>query len=335
MTVDHLLPSLVSRDPLPPELAEEVMAWLISGAANEAQVGGVLLALRVRGISGPELAGFARALRARAITLRPVYNDLVDTCGTGGGISSFNLSTAAAFVAAGAGVRIAKHGNRGVTSKCGMGDVLEALGVALGGSLDALEARLETTGIAFLFAPAHHPAMANVGKARRDLGVRTVFNQLGPLANPAGARRQLIGVYDSSLMQGMAEALNELGSERVLLVHGEDGLDEISAVAPTEAYHLQGGKIEPMRLTPADFGLIPISAEALASGRDAAENADILREAISDIGSNRAMAVLPNAAAAIWLAGLEPTFMAAADRARSSIASGKAAQKLAEAIAWE
>src|ERR1019366_7425282 len=203
------------------------------------------------------------------------HDDLVDTCGTGGGTLSFNISTAAAIIACAAGARIAKHGNRAVTSACGSADVLERQGVKIGGDPEQLSHTLETARIVFLFAQAHHPAMRFVGNARKELGVRTVFNQLGPLLNPAGANRQLIGVYDPGLMRSMGEALRLLGCERALIVHGNDGLEWISPVTPTEFVKVWEGRVSAGTLTLDEFGLAPIDASALVPGSSLDENAAI------------------------------------------------------------
>ncbi len=330
MDFASLIDPLLARRDLSPEQAADLMAFLMSGDATEAQIGGVLLALRVKGCTTHELAAFAGVLREKALTVRNSFHDLVDTCGTGGGIPTFNISTASALVASAAGVRIAKHGNRAVTSKCGSSDVLEDLGVPIEGDAETLLRRLENHGIVFLFAPAHHPAMRHVGKARKELGVRTVFNQLGPLSNPAGASRQLIGVYEEGLMRSMGEALNRLGTERALLVHGDDGMDEISPVTTTQAIKVWNGRVEPITLRPHDFGLDPISPDALAPGETIHESGQILQEAIGDPNSPRAAAILPSVAAAIWLGGLEDTLPAAAERGRRAIADGSATRKLAE-----
>jgi anthranilate phosphoribosyltransferase len=332
MSFPELIQPLCERRDLTSEQAEALMRHLMSGEATEAQIGGALMALRVKGCTTGELAAFARVLRERAATFSHAHENLVDTCGTGGGIPSFNISTSAAIVASAAGVRVAKHGNRGVTSACGSADVLEAVGVRLTGDAEMLAHMLDAIGIVFLFAPSHHPAMRFVGKARKELGVRTVFNQLGPLANPVGAHRQLIGVYDSSLMRSMGEALRELGAERALIVHGDDGLDEISPVSPTQYVKVWEGKVTSGRLTPADFGLEPLPAAAIAPGQSVDESADLLREAVSDVDSPRAQAILPNAAAAIWLSGLEDDLRDAAERARMAISTGRAREKLEELV---
>ena len=328
MPFPDLIQPLLEQRSLTSEEATALMGWLLDGEATEAQIGGAITALRIKGVNSSELASFAEALRSRAISL-DLGDDVIDTCGTGGGIASFNISTAAAFVAAGAGARIAKHGNRSVTSKCGSADVLEALGAPISADLKKSRDIFEQAGIVFLFAPAHHPGMKHVGKARKELGFRSVFNQLGPLANPARARRQMIGVYSSELVEPMAEALAKLGAERALVVHGEDGLDEISPCVGTKAAFVMHGEVRTRRLTPGDFGNQGISAEALAPGESPAENAAILREAISDVHSDRSRAVLPSASAAIWLAGLADDFVQARDIALSVIKSGLSTAKLA------
>ena len=332
MTFSEMVQPLIERKDLEEAQATALMTFLMGGEATDAQIGAVLFGLRMKGCTTQELAAFVRVLRAKAAVIRHTHKDLVDTCGTGGGSKSFNISTAAAIIACAAGARIAKHGNRAVTSTCGSADVLESLGVKIGGDPERLAHLLDNAHIVFLFAQAHHPAMRHVGKARGELGVRTVFNQLGPLLNPAGANRQLIGVYDSGLMRSMGEALKVLDCERALIVHGCDGLDEISPVAPTEFVKVWDGKVSSGTLQLDDFGLSPIDPIALTPGATIADNAAILREAISDVTSLRALAVLPSAAAAIWIAGLEPTLADAADRAKLAIASGAAFSKLEELV---
>jgi anthranilate phosphoribosyltransferase len=331
MTFAELVQPLLERRDLDFGHAEELMGYLISGEATESQIGGILLSLRVKGCTTRELAGFATAMRQKASALAHPFDDLVDTCGTGGGTPTFNISTAAAVVACAAGVRIAKHGNRSM-SGMGSADVLEQLGVRLGSDPEQLSHSLDTIRIAFLFAPSHHPAMRHVAKTRKELGVRTVFNQLGPLANPAGARRQVIGVYDPALMRSMAEALRLLHCERALIVHGLDGLDEISPVAETEFVQVWDGEVTTGRLSPASFGLDALNPGALTPGRSLADCGDILREAVTDPDSDRAKAILPSAAAAIWIAGLDKTLPEAAERARNVIAAGRGAAKLEELI---
>ncbi len=328
MTFAELVLPLVERRDLDPERAGAIMRYLVGGDATDAQIGGVLLALRVKGSTTRELAAFAAELRSHAALLDTDPDGLVDTCGTGGGIPSFNVSTAAAFVAAGAGVRIAKHGNRAMTSRCGSADVLEALGVPVVGDPEHLAHVLDAVGLVFMFAQSHHPAMRHVAKARRELGQRTVFNQLGPLLNPAGARRQLVGVYDPALMRSMGEALNVLGCERAYLVHGLEGLDEISPSGRTEVVRVWHGRVFGEFLEPADFGLAPLDPSALEPSESLEGAAAILREAISDPDSPRAKAVLPSAAAAIHLSGISDSLPEGAERARAAIASGAAMGKL-------
>jgi anthranilate phosphoribosyltransferase len=328
MTYAELVRPLVERRDMTPEAAGGLMRYLIGGEATDAQIGGALLALRVKGCTTGELAAFVSEIRRHALFIDAPTKGLIDTCGTGGGIPSFNISTAAAFVAAGAGVRIAKHGNRAVTSTCGSADVLEALGVPTEGESEHLAHLLETTGLVFLYAPNHIPAMRHVARARRELGQRTVFNQLGPLLNPARADRQLIGVYDPGLMRSMGEALRLLGSQRAYLVHGMEGLDEISPVGPTEVVRVWEGRVSNETFTPETFGLDPVDPSALTPATDLPGAAAILKEAISDLDSPRARAVLPSAAAAIHLAGLAETLPEAANLARESVASGSARRKL-------
>jgi anthranilate phosphoribosyltransferase len=293
-----------------------------------------LVALRMKGVNAAELAGFAEVLREHAVSLSHGFPRLVDTCGTGGGPPTFNISTGTAIVAAAAGAKVAKHGNRAVTSKCGSADVLEALGVRLGGEPEQLLSTLENIGIVFLFAPNHHPAMKSVGPARKALGVRTVFNQLGPLANPAGAKRQLVGVYDPGLVRPMAEALVLLGSEHSFVVHGEGGLDEVSPCGSTMIAEVVGGEVREGVLTPQSFGLVALPNEALLPGTDAEANARILKEALTDHESLRAQALLPNAAVALLLAGVAMDLRDGAERAREAIKSGAAERTLMELVSW-
>lgn len=304
------------------------MHFLMSGEAEDSQIGSALTALKIKGVSGEELAAFASVMRANAQSVEHGLENVVDTCGTGGGSASFNISTSSAIVAAAAGVKIAKHGNRAVTSKCGSADVLELLGVPVSASIDTLRQVLLDNGIVFLFAPAHHPAMKYVGKTRKELGFRTVFNQLGPLANPANAKRQLMGVYDPDLLLDMGDALRRLGTERAVLAHGFDGLDEISPVTPTHVVRVWDGEVVREVWKPEDFGLKSLGAEAIAPGESVTENAAIFKEAISKPDSPRCLAILPSAATAIWIADLAPTLKEAVNLARDVVASGAALHTL-------
>jgi anthranilate phosphoribosyltransferase len=326
-----MVPLLEGRN-LADEQATELITYLTSGEATEAQVGAAVTALRVKGCTANELAAFAQVMRNQAVGPAHTHEDLVDTCGTGGGAPSFNISTAGSFVAAAAGVRIAKHGNRGVTSPYGSADVLETLGAKIQTDWDVLLRMLDRVGLGFMYAPAHHPAMRHVGKARRELGFRTVFNQLGPLANPANAKRQLIGVYSPKIAFPMAEALMKLGTERALVAHGEDGLDEISPVSPTRFALLWDGELSEGILTPQGFGLKPVTMASIVPGNTAEENAALLREAVTDVDSDRCTAILGSAACAIWIAGLAPERRSATDIAREVVRSGAAREKLEEFV---
>lgn len=328
MSFPNLIQPLLEQRDLSSSQAAELMQYLMSGEASDAQIGAALTALRIKGCTAEELAAFAGVMREAARTIQHTYTDLVDTCGTGGGCPSFNISTAAAIVACAAGAKIAKHGNRAQTSSCGSADVLEALGVVLHAEPESLLHVLDTVGLVFLFAPSHHQAMRHVGPARKQLQIRTVFNQLGPLANPAGASRQVIGVYEGGMLRTMGEALRLLGTERGLVVHGRDGLDEISPCAESDYVKVWEGQVEAGVLAPSDFGLPTLDGDAVAPGETIAENAAILGEAISDAASVRAAAVIPSAAAAIWLSGVGRDLRESAALAREAIASGKAASKL-------
>jgi anthranilate phosphoribosyltransferase len=332
MEFAELIEPLLGGERLDPERAARLMVFLTSGGATEAQIGGALLLLRARGTDGATLAAFVTALRKQSVQVHSRLQDLVDTCGTGGGSPSFNLSTGAAILAAAAGARVAKHGNRAVTSRCGSADVLEALGVPLQTEPEALAEALDRIGLAFLFAPAHHPSLKHVGKVRRELGVRTVFNQLGPLLNPAGARRHLIGVYAPDLVRPMAEALHALGSERALIVHGRDGLDEISPCTSTAFARLWDGTVEEGELTLEEFGLEPLDSAVLDPADSAEGNAAILIEALGRPDSDRSRALLPNAAAALWLAGSASDLREGVLLAKDAVASGAARAKLDELI---
>ncbi|MBI3722183.1 MAG: anthranilate phosphoribosyltransferase, partial [Fimbriimonas ginsengisoli] len=313
-----LVEPLLTGKNLSQEAARELMRYLTSGEAGDAQIGAAAALLRLKCATAIELAGFASVIREQALAPAHSHTDLVDTCGTGGGAPSFNLSTAAAFIASAAGVRIAKHGNRGVTSAYGSADVLETLGAKLQTDWPLLLEMLDKVGIGFLYAPSYHPGLRHVGPARKELGFRTVFNQLGPLANPLGAKRQLIGVYDPALAFPMAEALMLLGTERALLAHGEDGLDEVSPVAPTRFALLWDGELSEGILTPGGFGLTPVDEAMVRPGSSAEENANLLVQAVSDVDSGRCRAILPSAACAIWIAGLTPDRRSAADLAREA-----------------
>ena len=319
--------------------ARDVMSEVLRGEATDAQIGALLVALHMKGETVEEIVGFAQAIRAAATPLQIQDGDtvdvsgtgrdaLVDTCGTGGDTSgTFNISTAVAFVTAGAGVRVAKHGNRSVSSRCGSADVMEALGVRIDLPQDSLAACLRETGIAFLFAPAIHSAMRYVQPARRELRLRTVFNLLGPLTNPAHASAQVVGVYSASLVEKLAEALSELGLRRALVVHGLDGLDEITISGPTRIAEVRDGRVRAYEVTPEQFGLQSASLEAIAGG-DAARNAAIIRAVLDGERSPRRDIVVLNAAAALVAAALAETMAEAIPLAAYAIDCGHARQRL-------
>ena len=317
--------------------AETAMEEILSGSAGEDSIVALLSALRTKGETVEELVGFARAMRRHAT---PIFSDasrtdklLVDTCGTGGDVSgTFNISTTAAFVAAGAGAHVAKHGNRSISSKCGSADVLEALGISLDVTPERVGAAINEIGIGFLFAPALHKAMRHAMPARRRLG-RTAFNLLGPLTNPAGARAQIAGVFSGDVVEKVASVLAELGVERAFVVHGAGGLDEISLAGETKVGEVRGGMVRVYEVTPEDFGLnrAPISA---ISGGDAALNAEILRAILAGESGPRRDIVIANASAALVAAGRALDFLEGARLAAESIDSGAARKKLDALVAF-
>jgi anthranilate phosphoribosyltransferase len=314
--------------------AKAVMGDVLDGAATDAQVGAFLAALRVRGETVPEIVGFAEALRARAKRVNVKRYPLLDTCGTGGdGAGTFNISTTVAFIAAGAGAAVAKHGNRAVSSRAGSADVLEALGVRTDLTPRRAARCVEKLGVGFLFAPSHHPGVARVGPVRRQLGSRTVFNLLGPLANPAGATRQLLGVYSVALVRPVAEALRALGAERAIVAASRDGLDEISLSAPTVVARLSGGRVSVEEVTPESAGFKRRPLSALRGG-DAARNAVLLRAVLSGKPGPAREACLLNASAALQAAGLAKNWREGAVLAAESIDSGRALAAL-EALSRE
>lgn len=305
------------------------MNELMVGGATEAQSGAFLATLKLRGESLDEIVGFAKAMRARAVPVRPKRRPLLDTCGTGGdGSGSFNISTTVAFVAAGAGAAVAKHGNRAVSSRSGSADVLEALGVKTEISPRLAAECVDVAGVGFLFAPKHHPAVARVGPVRRQLGVRTAFNLLGPLSNPAGAKRQLLGVWSPNLTKPLAEALKALGSEEAMVVSSQDGLDEISLSAPTIIARLSKGKITVFQFDPRKLGM-PRRPLAALRGGDAKKNAAITRDVLYGRKGAAREVVLLNAAASLMVAGIARDWKDGLSQAAASIDSGRAAASLA------
>ena len=309
--------------------AMEVMTEIMEGEATPAQIAAFLIGLRVKGESAAEITGCARVMRDKATHIStPAGSIPVDTAGTGGDAAgTFNISTTAAFVAAGAGVVMAKHGNRAASSRCGSADVLEALGVDVSLEPAGVEAAIAEVGIGFLFAPALHGAMRHAIGPRREIGVRTIFNILGPLTNPAHARRQLVGIYDGSLTSVMAQVLNNLGAERAFVVHGRDGLDELTTTGPTTVSELRDGQVETYEVCPDDFGFAPTRPADLKGG-DADFNAGLLKNILSGENLPQRDIVLLNAAAAIAAGTPGESIAACMPRARDSLESGRALAKL-------
>ncbi|MSQ61311.1 MAG: anthranilate phosphoribosyltransferase [Dehalococcoidia bacterium] len=329
MTIRDAIARVLDRHDLTEEEAADVMTEIMTGTATEAQLGAFLIALRVKGETDAEIAGMAGVMRDMAVRV-PYDGPLLDTCGTGGdGSGSFNVSTAAAFVAAGAGAKVAKHGNRALSSKAGSADVLEALGAKVEQSPEQVARAITEAGVGFMFAPAYHPAMKHAAGPRREIGVRTVFNILGPLTNPAHAKAQVVGVPAPDLGERIAHTLRRLGSKHALVVHGEDGLDELTTTAGTLVWELQNGAVRHYRITPGDLGLAVATPEAL-KGADAAANASAMRALLAG-GGPAALRdiVLLNAAAALLAADIAPNLAEGLRKAREALDSG-AAQRAME-----
>ena len=310
-----------------------VMQRIMSGEATPAQIGGFLIGLGMKGETVPEITAAARVMRELATQVKVTAPHLVDTCGTGGdGQGTFNISTATAFVVAAAGGHVAKHGNRSVSSSSGSADVLEAAGACLELTPEAVATCIEEVGVGFIFAPRHHQAMRHAIGPRREMGVRTVFNLLGPLTNPAGAPNQLLGVFATRWVRPMAEVLQALGSQRVMIVHSEDGLDEISIGAATQVAELKDGVITEYRLQPEDFGMQQVDLSSLRV--DSAQQSLEMIQAIFDGMPGPAADLLAlNAGAAIYVAGIESTLAAGVARAQSLLASGEVRAQLTQFIA--
>jgi len=328
--LQQAIATLADRRSLGERQTTEVFGAVMRGEATPAQMAALLMGLRVKGETAEEVAGAARALRDAMVRVEANGAHLVDTCGTGGGaVSTFNISTAAAFVAAGAGAVVAKHGNRSFTSKCGSADVLEALGVRI--SLDAADAArvLREACVTFLFAPTFHPAMKHAGPVRRELAVASVMNLLGPLANPAGVRRQVVGVAEADRAPLMAGALARLGAEHALVVHGRVGMDEISPQGITDVWEVRNGRVNAWEVDPADHGLAVDDLAGL-SGAEPPANAARIERLLGDGRQDPAglAALLLNAGAAIYVAGLATSYAEGVARAREVLASGKAREAL-------
>ena len=313
--------------------SESAMASVMSGEATAAQLGALLAALAVRGETVDEIAGFAAGLRAAAVPVR-IADGAIDTCGTGGDRShSFNISTVAAIVAAAAGARVAKHGNRAASSACGSADVLEALGVQIDLGPEAVARCIDEVGVGFMFAPRFHPAMRHAAPVRREIGIRTIFNVLGPLANPAGVRRQLLGVPSAALGEQMVQVLRDLGADRALVVHSADGLDEISPSGATRTWELLAGTITAGELSPEDVGLERAPRDSVRGG-DSTMNAAIARAVLSgEVQGGPRTAVLLNAGAACYIAGLAADVRSGTALAADALTTGAAARTLEQWVA--
>ena len=310
----------------------EVFGHVMDGSTTDVLKSALLVALRMKGETAEEITGAAMAMRERVTPLDVDRQALVDTCGTGGDArGTFNISTVAAIVVAGAGANVAKHGNRAVSSSCGSADVLSALGVHIDLDAPRMAEVLRRAGIAFLFAPKLHPAMSAVASVRRELGVRTIFNVLGPLTNPAFARRQVLGVYADRLVEVVAQVLAALGAKHALVVHSRDGLDEISISASTHVCEVRDGELRSYDVTPEDLGLRRHPIEAVAGG-DARENANIARDVLSGGNGARHDIVVANAGAALYAGGLAPSIRDGVALAKESIASGRAYGKLQQLV---
>ena len=324
----HHLQTIIQRTDLTDRQMAEIIEAIFAGDLTDAQIGAFLAALATKGETFEELAGAARAMRRNAVKIQVTTAPVVDTCGTGGdGAKTFNISTTTAFVVAGCGVTVAKHGNRSVSSQCGSADLLEALGIHLDSPPDIVEAAVAEIGIGFLFAPVYHSAMKYAARARKEIGLRSIFNMLGPLTNPAGANCQLIGVYAPELTEMVASALLLLGSRRVLVVHGHDGLDEISVCAPTRVSELTDGHIRTYDIYPEQF-FSEVTDPADLTGGGPAVNAAITRRILEGDTGPRRNIVLINTAAALMAAGRAENLKEGITLAETAIDSGQAMAKL-------
>ncbi|SFS94546.1 anthranilate phosphoribosyltransferase [Marininema halotolerans] len=326
--VKQYLATLVDGKDLSQQESSQLLRAMMEGELSAAQGGAVLTALRMKGETVNELAGLAMVMREKALRLPPIDSEAVDTCGTGGdGGRTFNISTAAAIVAAAAGVKVAKHGNRAVTGKSGSADVLEALGVDIQQNAEGAAEALKQKGICFLFAPLFHRAMKHVMPIRKELGFRTCFNLLGPLANPAGVKRQLVGVYDPALTEPVAKVLQLLNTEQAMVVAGMDGIDEISVTGETQVSELKNGKVTTYRITPEKLGLNRSNLSDLAGG-DAKRNAQIIKEVFQGSAGPQRDVIVANAGAVISIAGLANGMEEGIQLAGKAIDSGEALAKL-------
>jgi len=334
MTVQQALARLLDGHDLSRDEARAVMNEIMEGEATPAQIGGFLVALRLKGETADEIAGCAEAMREHVLTVRPKRDDLVDTAGTGGDAArTINISTAAALVAAAAGAGVAKHGNRAVSSASGSADVLEALGFRLELPRAEIERSIDELGFGFLFAPTHHPAMRHAAPVRRELAARTVFNVLGPLTNPAGARAQVVGVYAPSLVRTIAEVLAQLGARRAFVVHGAAGIDELSPAGPNLVCEVVDGDVREREIDPLDLG-VPRCDPSELRGGSPGDNAEAIRAVFRGENGGKRSAILLNAAGAIAAAGHADDLREGLEVARTAVDSGAALARLDELIAF-
>jgi len=332
--IQQALAKLLDGHDLSREEAREVMGSIMTGEATSAQIAGFLIALRAKGETADEIAGCAEAMREHVLPVRPQREDLVDTAGTGGdGAKTINISTAAALVAAAAGAGVAKHGNRAVSSASGSADVLEALGFNLELPSEQIARSIDELGFGFLFAPTHHPAMRHAAPVRRELAARTVFNVLGPLTNPAGARAQVVGVYAPELVRTIAEVLAQLGARRAFVVHGAGGIDELSPTGPNFVCEVVDGSVRTRNIDPLEFGLERCDVSELRGGSPA-DNAAAIRSVFAGENGGRRSAILLNAAGAIAAGGHAEDLREGLELAREAVDSGAAAARLDELVAF-
>ena len=332
--IQEAIAQLLDGRDLSREEARRVMDEIMLGEATPAQIGGFLVALRAKGETAAEIAGCAEAMRGHVLAVRPERTDLVDTAGTGGdGARTLNISTAAGIVAAAAGAAVAKHGNRAVSSASGSADVIEALGFRLELPPERIARSIDLYGFGFMFAPAHHPAMRHAAPVRRELGTRTVFNLIGPLTNPAGARAQVIGVYSPELAQTLASVIAMLGATRAFVVHGAGGLDELSPAGPNLVYEVVGEDVRERTVDPAQLGISRCDPEDLRGG-DPTENADSIRRVLAGENGAQSDAIFLNAAGAIAAGGRADDFADGLELAREAVASGAAAERLEQLAAF-
>jgi len=334
MTLKEVINRLLQGQDLSPDQMRQWMTQIMEGRVTPVQVAGFLVALRAKGENVDEIATAAEVLREKAQRIEVAGGHLIDTCGTGGdGLDTFNVSTTAAFVVAAAGGRVAKHGNRSVSSRCGSADVLEAAGVNLDLTPDQVKRCIEEIGVGFLYAPKHHGALRHVATVRQELGIRTLFNLLGPLLNPAAAPHQLLGVFDRRYVVLLAEVLQRLGSRHVLVVHAEDGLDEISLNSPTWVAELVNGQVEDYVIEPAQFGIEPASLERIQVG-SVTESLEMMRRVLAGTPGPAADIVALNAGAAIYAADVTDTLTQGVEKAQDMLAIGAGLKKLDALTEW-